>query len=676
MSTFYIEQFGCRATQADGAAIERQLLDRGCTASASLQTAEFVVINTCTVTSSADAQARDAIRKIHAQNPAAKIVVTGCYAQRAPEELAALPGVSFVVGNSHKPQIPHLVSLVGAQHVAPQTPSLLIGDIFQTRDVLVAPVLGGEGNHTRPTLKIQDGCNNRCSFCVIPFVRGKSRSLPPDQVLSEIRRLCDSGFQEIVLSGINLGTWGRDLSPRGDFLDLARRILDETPLPRLRISSIEPLDVTQDVITLFAGTDRIADHFHMPLQSGSDNILAAMHRWYRTGHYARRVKLIREFLPHAAIGADVIAGFPGETEADHAATLRFIDSLPFTYLMSFPILPARARKPPRAIRNSPARQFIAAPPNSALSASPKPLPSAALSSAVPIAFLRSIVLRNSSPLPGRPRSLPTISNSAFPKLSRPTNSSTSAQLPPRTVSCMRKSSRLFNSRQHLHDKVRVMRILGLSKLSRDSAAALFDDHTILAALEEAKLTRLQEAGYVPRLAMARLIDHFHLKPSDLAAIAVADLPPSASKKNSSAVSSFHQLRHLLKGSRHILRFDHHLCHAASAYYASGFDRALVLTLDEGSMARSGSVALGDGDRIKPLRNITFPNSVGWFYSRLTQYLGLRANRDEHKLQWLSKDGQPEFLEAFRRVFSFDSKGLPVLNRRYFTSGHDRRGIFS
>ena len=344
MSTFYIEQFGCRATQADGAAIERQLLNRGCTPSASPDTAEFVVINTCTVTSAADAQARDAIRKIHAQNPAAKILVTGCYAQRAPEEITILPGVSFVVGNSHKPQIPDLltahqdnfvhISSIGAHHV-PSTPSLLIGNIFDQTDVLVAPVLGGEGNHTRPILKIQDGCNNRCSFCVIPFVRGKSRSLAPGTVLSEIRRLSDSGFQEIVLSGINLGSWGRDLSPRADILDLLRRILDETPLPRLRISSIEPLDVTQDLITLFASTDRIAEHFHMPLQSGSDNILAAMHRWYRTEHYARRVRLVREFLPDAAIGADVIAGFPSETEADHETTLRFIDSLPFTYLHVF-----------------------------------------------------------------------------------------------------------------------------------------------------------------------------------------------------------------------------------------------------------------------------------------------------------------------------------------------------
>ena len=221
-----------------------------------------------------------------------------------------------------------------------------------------------------------------------------------------------------------------------------------------------------------------------------------------------------------------------------------------------------------------------------------------------------------------------------------------------------------------------MHILGLSKLSRDSAATLFDKHSILAALEEAKLTRLQEPSYVPRLAIARTLENFRLKPSDLSAIALADLSSTNAKRNSYAVAAFQQLRHLLSGSRRILRFDHHLAHAASAYYTSGFDRALILTLDEGSMARSGLVALGDGDRIKALRNLAFPNSLGWFYSRITQYLGLRPNRDEHKLQWLSKDGQPEFLEAFRELFSFDAKGLPALNRRYFTSGLDRRGIFS
>jgi len=372
MATFYIQQFGCRATQADGAAIERQLLDRGCTAASESASADVVVVNTCTVTASADAQARDAIRKLHAANPAACVIVTGCYAQRAPEELAALPGVSWVVGNSHKPQIPQLVdslpavasaesandffpaaalhsdstvpfhSFVGAQHLsrprrdsASPLAAILTGNIFDRTEFLSAPVLGGEGNHTRPTLKIQDGCDSRCSYCVIPFVRGKSRSLPPEVVLQEIRRLSESGFREIVLSGINLGTYGRDLSPRVEFESLLRRILDETSVERLRISSIEPLDVTQDLVELFASTDRIAQHFHLPLQSGSDRILAAMHRWYRAEHYARRIELIRERLPHAAIGADVITGFPGESEAEHAATLAFIERLPFTYLHIF-----------------------------------------------------------------------------------------------------------------------------------------------------------------------------------------------------------------------------------------------------------------------------------------------------------------------------------------------------
>jgi len=353
MPTFYIEQFGCRATQADGAAIERQLREQGCQLASHSHAAVVVVLNTCTVTAAADTQARDAIRKLYAANPSTRIIVTGCYAQRAPEELAILPGVSFVVGNSHKPQIPNLLQSIalmpsaGAQHAAPHLPQLphsvgffepakiLIGDIFDLSEVLVAPVLGGEGNHTRPTLKIQDGCNARCSFCVIPFVRGKSRSLPPKKVVAEVQRLADSGYREIVLSGINLGAYGRDLSPRVSFLHLLRRILDETPIERLRVSSIEPLDVSLTLIDLVASSDRLAPHFHMPLQSASDRILAAMHRWYRAEHYARRVELIHERLPHAAVGADVITGFPGETEADHAATLRFIEERPFTYLHVF-----------------------------------------------------------------------------------------------------------------------------------------------------------------------------------------------------------------------------------------------------------------------------------------------------------------------------------------------------
>src|SRR5215472_5323832 len=339
MATFYIQQFGCRATQSDGAALERQLLERGCTSAQDASAADIVVVNTCTVTASADAQARDAIRKLHTANPKVRVIVTGCYAQRAPEELSQLPGVAWVVGNSHKPQIPQLFDQLSRGAVQPLSigfipllgispaslakatqhqAAILVGDIFEQSTLLTTPVFGGERNHTRPTLKIQDGCNSRCSFCVIPFVRGRSRSLPPDPVIRELQKLAEAGYREIVLSGINLGMYGRDLLPRFEFKNLLRRVLNETTVERLRISSIEPMDVTQDLVELVASTDRIAQHFHMPLQSGSDRILAAMHRWYRAEHYARRVELIRERLPHAAIGADVIAGFPGETEEDHA----------------------------------------------------------------------------------------------------------------------------------------------------------------------------------------------------------------------------------------------------------------------------------------------------------------------------------------------------------------------
>jgi len=348
MPTFHIEQFGCRATQADAAAIERQLRAQGHEVASTSDRADVIVVNTCTVTAAADSQARDAIRKLHAANPGAKIIATGCYAQRAPEELAALPGVLHVVGNSHKPEIPALVAKIsppqsGAAATATNfvsldalaDPKILTANIFDRSEFLSAPILGGEANHTRPTLKIQDGCNLRCSYCVIPFVRGKSRSMPPGEVVAEVRRLTAGGYREIVLSGINLGTWGRDLTPRVEFEDLLRRILDETDVARLRISSIEPLDVTADLIALFASTPRIAQHFHMPLQSGSDRILAAMHRWYRSEHYARRIELIRDQLPNAAIGADVIAGFPGETAEDHAATIEFIERRPFTYLHVF-----------------------------------------------------------------------------------------------------------------------------------------------------------------------------------------------------------------------------------------------------------------------------------------------------------------------------------------------------
>src|SRR6202043_735324 len=322
MATFFIEQFGCRATQADAAAIERQLLERGYAASQDANSADVIVVNTCTVTAAADLQARQSIRTIHRGNPAARVIVTGCYAQRAPEELTALEGVSWVVGNSHKPEIPRLIHEMGQEMGRETTPAsptaarqgfvpisaiasespplergpanILIGDILEQRELLVAPVEGGEAGHTRPVLKIQDGCNKRCSYCVIPQVRGRSRSLAPRTVSEEIRKLCKGGAREVVLSGIDLGNYGRDLAPRAALGELLRRILDETAVERLRVSSVEPMDVTEDLIAIFAASARMARHIHMPLQSGSDRILAAMHRWYRAGHYARRAELARE----------------------------------------------------------------------------------------------------------------------------------------------------------------------------------------------------------------------------------------------------------------------------------------------------------------------------------------------------------------------------------------------
>jgi threonylcarbamoyladenosine tRNA methylthiotransferase MtaB len=373
MLSFHIQNFGCRATQADAAAIEAQLREGGF-ARAETACADLVVINTCTVTADADAAARQAIRAAHRANPAARIVVTGCYAQRAPEELADIKGVSWVIGNSHQQEIAQLVgaglapshkgefvaqallpaqgvrsdepragaSLIQIQKARPGVdvpPEVLAGNIFERRDVLLGPA-SADSEHTRPVLRIQDGCNNRCSYCVIPFVRGRSRSLPPARVVEEVIRLCATGAKEIVLSGINLGAYGRDLAPRASLVDVLRRMLDETPLERLRLSSVEPQDITQELVDLVATNSspeggRLARHFHVPLQSGSDRILAAMHRWYRAEHYARRIELIRDRIPGAAIGADVIVGFPGETDEDHAATRSLIERLPFTYLHVF-----------------------------------------------------------------------------------------------------------------------------------------------------------------------------------------------------------------------------------------------------------------------------------------------------------------------------------------------------
>jgi threonylcarbamoyladenosine tRNA methylthiotransferase MtaB len=369
-----VQNFGCRASQADGAAIESSLSAKGLAQVGSVSDAQLVVLNTCTVTSTADEDVRQTVRRVNRENPAARILVTGCYAQRAPEEIAGMPGVHWVVGNSHKTRIAEIVDDGAPDHGgvpyrgAPYHGMIHVGDIFEQADFLAAPVEDAAGDRTRPNLKVQDGCNNRCSFCIIPFVRGRSRSMPADRVVAEIRNLADR-YREVVLSGINLGRWGREPGNVTRLAGLLRRVLNETAIERIRISSVEPMDFSDDLLELMAGEPRIAKHMHAPLQSGSDTVLRRMYRKYRPRHYEDRVRKARALMPDAAIGADVMVGFPGETEDEFEQSRRFIASLPFTYLHVFtyserPGTPAAERSdhvpmPVRKERNRVLRELAA-----------------------------------------------------------------------------------------------------------------------------------------------------------------------------------------------------------------------------------------------------------------------------------------------------------------------------
>jgi len=306
-------------------------------ASAVRSDAELVILNTCTVTAAADEDVRHTIHRVHRENPGARILVTGCYAQRAPQELIDIPGVSWVVGNSHKTKIAEIAGLqAGGSSInaVPYHGEVHVGDIFAEHSFLSAPVEDAAGDRTRPNLKIQDGCNNRCSFCIIPFVRGRSRSAPADQAIEQVRALA-ARYREVVLSGINLGRWGREPGSVMRLADLVRRILAETEIERVRLSSVEPMDFSDDLLGLMAESPRIAKHVHAPLQSGSDRVLRRMHRKYRPRHYEDRIRKARALMPDAAIGADVMAGFPGESDDEFEESRQFILNLPFTYLHVF-----------------------------------------------------------------------------------------------------------------------------------------------------------------------------------------------------------------------------------------------------------------------------------------------------------------------------------------------------
>ncbi len=341
--------------------------------------ADVVIVNTCSVTAEADRAARAFIRRAHRVNPEARILVTGCYAQRAPQELAGLEGVAAVVGNSHKalaPRIalslmefagPHgplataqagsgLIHIRAAQAASDPEQVSAPQQVIWADDRFAHSFLEETqlvpGTQTRPNLKIQEGCGNRCTFCVIPQTRGSSRSLPAERVLEQVNGFVAAGGNELVLSGINLGRWGRDL-PGSHSRDsnrfathtlagLVRRILEETGLPRLRLSSIEPMDWCMELIGLMRefGGGRLARHAHLPLQSGSDAVLRRMHRRYRPWHYEEKVWALREAAgPELTLGADVMAGFPGETDREFEETLELLRKLPFGYLHLFPFSP-------------------------------------------------------------------------------------------------------------------------------------------------------------------------------------------------------------------------------------------------------------------------------------------------------------------------------------------------
>ena len=372
MGTFAVENFGCRAARADGEAAAAELRVRGLT-ECGLDQAAVIVVNTCSVTAEADREARAFVRRVRRRNPEARVVMTGCYEQRAPEEVAALEGVLAVVGNSHKGLLPEIVERLARDRKAMRAAAGADGNVA-TGDALIPAARlmstsavwaddafahawmesagvahwSAVGGQTRPNLKIQEGCGNRCSFCVIPWTRGGSRSMAANRVLDEVRGFVAAGGRELVLSGINLGHWGRELKEdaaarMGGLAWLVRRVLDETSLERVRLSSIEPMDWTPELIAVMAehgGTTqgaRVARHAHLPLQSGSDGVLRRMHRRYRPWHYAAKVQaLMAACGDELALGADVMVGFPGETDAEFEESLRFVESLPFAYLHVFP----------------------------------------------------------------------------------------------------------------------------------------------------------------------------------------------------------------------------------------------------------------------------------------------------------------------------------------------------
>jgi len=313
---YAIVTFGCRVNQADSMRIEEELRARGARATDTAE-ADLVVVNTCSVTATADQGARQTIRRIARDNPAARVVVTGCYATRRPDDLAALPNVVRIVCNDEKDD---LVQLLGC------------GD-----GPCGAALEPGIAGRTAFTLRVQTGCEERCSFCIIPTTRGAGRSSPPDQVRREVDRAVAAGFREIVLTGVHLGSYGRDLDPRHTLLTLLEMLGAIDADVTFRISSLEPMDCWPEIVAVVAASrGRFAPHFHLPLQHASDRMLERMRRPYTLAYYRGLIESIVAAMPHASIGTDVIAGFPGERDEDFNRTVEYLAASPLSHVHVFP----------------------------------------------------------------------------------------------------------------------------------------------------------------------------------------------------------------------------------------------------------------------------------------------------------------------------------------------------
>lgn len=323
-----VTTLGCKANQYDSEMIRQRCEKKGFCIVPFSHSADVYVINTCTVTEKTDYQSRQLIRQAHRRNPDARIVVTGCYAQVTPEMLEKLPGVALVVGTSAKGSIADLISSTSSL----AAPHSTLGPecSFET-----TPMVGFAGR-TRFFLKIQDGCNARCSYCIVPKARGVSRSMPPEEVLSQLTAITAAGFREVVLTGIHLGAYGLDLSPATSLLDLLREIEKTKAMFRLRLSSIEPNEISPDLAAFIARSPMICPHLHLPLQSGDDTILERMNRPYRAEEYRELVYALTKKIPDLSLGVDLIVGFPGEGETEFSRTFTMIEELPVAYLHVFP----------------------------------------------------------------------------------------------------------------------------------------------------------------------------------------------------------------------------------------------------------------------------------------------------------------------------------------------------